>query len=268
MSFYDIFKLMEKTDNNSIILREAVKKYRDGDKWYKVYDSRRKKENILFEALNQARVEAAGLCVPKLLEVCVIDGQWAIVQEYVEGKTIKQLMAEEPEKEDEYLQRFVDLQMEIHKLRIPKMSTHPDKMNGKIAHTELSATLRYDLHNRVEAMPKHNCVLHGDYKPNNVIIDKEGRPYIIDWYHATQGNAEADAARTYMMFLVDGKKQMARKYIDMFAKSSGCEVKEILNWLPILAASQSVKGIKKQSAFLRSLIFMDEKELESLYEEQ
>ena len=56
--------------------------------------------------------------------------------------------------------------------------------------------------------------------------------------------------------------------IDMFAKTSNCSIKEILNWLPILAASQSVKGIKKQSAFLNSLIFMSEEELEALYEEQ
>ncbi len=259
---------MENTTNKSLILREAKAKYEKDGKWYKVYNKERKIADILFEALNQARVMQAGLCVPKLLEVCVTEeGEWAIVQEYIEGKSIKQLMEEEPDKEDEYLQKFVDLQVETHKLRIPKMSKHNDKMNGKIAHTELSATLRYDLHNRVEAMPKHNCVLHGDYKPNNVIIDKDGKAYIIDWYHATQGNAEADAARTYMMFLVDGQKQRARKYIDMFARTSHTTIKEILNWLPILAASQSVKGIKNQSAFLRSLIFMNEEELEKLYEE-
>ena len=218
--------------------------------------------------MNQSRVEAAGLSVPKLLEVCVIDGDWAIVQEYIEGKTMKQLMNEEPEREEELMQWFVDLQCEMHKFRIPKMSKHKDKMNGKIAHTELSATLRYDLHNRVESVPTYNCVLHGDYKPNNVIVDKNGKAYIIDWYHATQGNAEADAARTYMMFLVNGEKTRARRYIDLFAEKSGCTIKDILYWLPILAASQSVKGIKKQSAFLNSLIFMNEKELEGLYEEQ
>ena len=259
---------MKNEKYNTHSSRNAIEVYEKDGKWYKVYDEERKTYNVLFEALNQSRVESAGLCVPKLLETCVIDGHWAIVQEYIEGKTMKQLMEEEPDKEDEYLQWFVDLQVQMHKLRIPKMSKHRDKMNGKIAHTELSATLRYDLHNRVEAMPRHNCVLHGDYKPNNVIVDKNGKAYIIDWYHATQGNAEADAARTYMMFLVNNDKRKARKYIDMFAKTSNCSIKEILDWLPILAASQSVKGIKKQSAFLNSLIFMSEEELEALYEEQ
>ena len=51
------------------------------------------------------------------------------------------------------------------------------------------------------------------------------------------------------------------------AEISGCKIKDVLSWLPILAASQSVKGIKNQSAFLTSLIFMEEKELEKLYEE-
>ena len=237
------------------------------DKCYKVFENEYKTCDVLFEALNISRMEEIGLRVPKLLEVAVIDGKWNIITKYIEGKTLEELMAESPEKEDEYLSEFVDLQVEMHKLRSPKMSKHIDKMNGKIAATELSATLRYDLHTRIEAMPRHNCVLHGDFNPSNVVIDKEGNAYIVDWYHATQGNAEADAARTYMMFLIDDKKALARKYIDLFALRSGCEVKTILSWLPILAASQSVKGIKNQTAFLRSLIFIDRKGLEDLYEE-
>ena len=47
---------------------------------------------------------------------------------------------------------------------------------------------------------------------------------------------------------------------------SGCDYKDILNWLPILAASQSVKGHKDESAFLHRLIFMNRQELEELYE--
>ena len=52
----------------------------------------------------------------------------------------------------------------------------------------------------------------------------------------------------------------------LFCEKSGCDYHDILNWLPILAASQSVKGIKKQTDFLYSLIFMSKKELKALYE--
>ena len=42
----------------------------------------------------------------KIIEVCKIDGKWAIVLEHIKGKNLAQLMAENPEKEDEYLEQF------------------------------------------------------------------------------------------------------------------------------------------------------------------
>lgn len=35
-------------------------------------------------------------------------------------------------------------------------------MNAKINQTELDATTRYELHTRLEGMPKHNKLCHGD----------------------------------------------------------------------------------------------------------
>ena len=73
-------------------------------------------------------------------------------------------------------------------------------MNRKIEQTELDATTRYDLHTRLEGMPKHNKVCHGDFNPSNIIITEDGTPYIIDWSHATQGNASADAQEHILFF--------------------------------------------------------------------
>ena len=257
---------MEKEKKKTIATRPDKEVYIIGDRCYKVFESEKDKADVLNEALNQARVEETGLSIPSLLEVGIVDGEWAIVTRYISGKTLEEMLDEEPEKEDEYLKFFVDLQIEMQSKRCPLLNKHRDKMNRKVSETDLSATLRYDLHRRIERMPRHNCLCHGDYNPSNVIIDEEGTPYIIDWSHATQGNAEADAARTYMMFLIEGNKVRARKYIDLFAKQTGCQISDILAWLPILAASQSVKGIRKQSEFLRNLIFMNRKQLEELYE--
>ena len=77
--------------------------YKDGDKCIKVFDESYKKSDILNEALNQARVEETGLNIPKIHEVTKIDGKWAIVTDFIEGKTLAQLMEENPDKEDEYL---------------------------------------------------------------------------------------------------------------------------------------------------------------------
>lgn len=180
-----------------IAVRTSKTIYRDGKYAIKVFDEGYSKADILNEALNIARVEETGLSIPGVEEVTKIDGKWAIVTDYAEGKTIAQLMAEDPDKKDEYLERFVDIQMEIHSKTAPMLNKLKDKMKRKISQTGLDATTRYELDSRLESMPKHNKLCHSDFNPTNVVISKDGESYsILDWAHATRGNASADAART------------------------------------------------------------------------
>ena len=72
-------------------------------------------------------------------------------------------------------------------------------------------------------MPKHNNVCHGDFNPSNIIIKEDGTAYIIDWAHASQGNSSADAARTYLIFNLEGKKEKAEEYLNKFSEKSGIE---------------------------------------------
>lgn len=239
-----------KTDK-VIAVRNTKTVYRDGDKAIKVFDEHYSKADILNEALNQARVEETGLAIPGLLEVTKINGKWAIVMGYIKGKTLAQLMAENPDKLDEYLDLFVSLQMEIHSKRAPLLNRLKDKMNRKISQADLTATIRYDLHTRLEGMPKHSKVCHGDFNPSNVIIsDEDGKPYVIDWSHATQGNASADVARTYLLFWLAGDISTAEKYLDLFCLKSDTAKQYVQKWIPIVAASQLVKGKKEEREFL------------------
>lgn len=234
-----------------IAVRTAKTVYRDGNRAVKVFDEDYKKSDILNEALNQARAEETGLPVPKLLEVGVVDGKWAIASEYIEGKTLGQLMDEHPEKVDEYLELFVDIQLRIHNQKAPLLNKLKDKMNRKINETDLDATTRYELHTRLEGMPKHNKVCHGDFNPSNVIIsDEDGKAYVIDWSHATQGNASADAARTYLLFSLSGDSALADKYLNLFCLKSDTAKQYVQKWIPIVAASQMVKGKPEERDFL------------------
>lgn len=123
-------------------------------------------------------------------------------------------------------------------------------MERKISESDLPATTRYDLHTRLEGMPKHKKVCHGDFNPSNIIIAENGTPYVIDWSHATQGNASADVARTYLLFSLSGDKELADKYLDLFCAKSGTAKQYIQKWLPIVAASQLVKGKPEEREFL------------------
>lgn len=224
--------------------------YKDGDKTIKVFDENFSKSDVLNEALNQSRVEETGLHIPKVAEVSKIDGKWAIVSDFIEGKTLQQLMDENPDKLDEYLDLFVNIQIEIQSKTAPLLNKLWDKMKRKIDETNLDATTRYELHTRLNGMHKHHKVCHGDFNPSNVIITPEGVPYVIDWSHATQGNASADVARTYLLFCLKGNDELANKYLDLFCKKTDTAKQYVQQWLPIVAASQSVKGKDEEREFL------------------
>ena len=182
--------------DNIIAVRSNKTVYRDNDRCIKVFNEDYSKADVLNEALNQARIEETGLNIPKILEVTMVDGKWAIVLQYISGKTLAQLMEEESENYDKYIEQLVDIQLEIQSKTCPLLNKLKDKMNRKIGETTLDATTRYELHTRLEGMPKHKKVCHGDLNPSNIIITEDGKPYINDWAHATQRNASADAART------------------------------------------------------------------------
>lgn len=237
-----------------IAVRKNKTVYRDGERCVKVFDADYSKSDVLNEALNQARIEETGLNIPKILEVTMVEGKWAIVSEFIEGKTLAQLMQEDSEKKDEYLELLVDIQLSVHAKTCPMLNKLKDKMNRKISMSSLDATTRYDLHTRLEGMPKHKKVCHGDFNPSNVIIAEDGTPYIIDWSHATQGNASADAARTYLLFWLNGDIDGAKKYLNLFCRKSNTAKQYVQKWMPIVAASQSVKGNEKERELLLSWV--------------
>lgn len=236
--------------DNIIAQRTSKTVYRDGDLAIKVFDENFSKANILNEALNLARVEETDLPTPKVVEVTKFDGKWAIVTTIIEGKTITQLLSEHPEKEDAYLEKFVDIQLEIHGKTCPLLNKLKDKMNRKISETKLDATTRYELHTRLESMPKHKKLCHGDFSTSNVILGEDGSWGILDWSHATQGNGSADAARTYLLFCLKGEQERAEKYMNLFCKKSDTAKQYVQKWLPIVAASQSVKEKPQEQELL------------------
>ena len=234
------------------LIHESVGKklYRDGDRLIKSFDESYSKAGILNEALNQARVEETELNIPKVLGVTVVEGRWSLIWEYIDGETLEVLMHKHPEKEDEYLNFFVDLQIRMSSERVPLLGHLRDKMHMKISASAYPATVRYDLHMRLDGLPRHNKLCHGDFQPSNVVITPDGTPYIIDWSHATQGNGAADAARTDLIFKLQGKDELAEKYLNLFCTKTDTAIQYVQRILPIVAASQSVKGKPEEKEFL------------------
>ena len=239
---------------NIIAKRENKTVYRDGNRCIKLFDKNYSKVDVLNEALNQARMTETSINVPQILEVTMKDGSWALIYEYVEGKTLGEIIAEDPANVHKYIDQMIDIQISIHEQRCILLTKHLDKMRRKISLTQFDDTKKYELHTHLNSMPRHDKVCHGDFRPSNIIITPEGVPYIIDWSHVTQGNASADVARSYLVFLLKGEFKNAEYYINRYCEITSTPRQYIEKWVRIVAASQTVKGNQDETAFLSRFV--------------
>lgn len=245
---------MELTNAKLIVKRPYKEVYQCDEGLVKLFEPTHPKSAVFNEALNTVRVEETGLPVPALKEVAEIDGKWALVLEWKEGKTLEQLMAEYPENLEEYMEAFVELQLEIHGKTDSNLNKLTDKLMRQIdGLKELDATQRYELHTRLASMKKHTKVCHGDFNPSNVIVAEDGTMSVVDWAHVAQGNASADAAMTYLLFALKDQKK-ADLYMKLFCKKSDIARQYVQQWLPIVAASQLEKENELEKEFLMKWI--------------
>lgn len=234
-------KVIAKRNNKTIYLCD--------DTVVKVFHEDFPKSSILNEALNQARVEETGLKIPKIRAVSNIDNQWSISMDYIPGQTLEQKLKDHPEKTSELLELFVDLQLEMHSKTAPLLNKLKDKLIRKIQSVkDLDATAKYELLTGLDSMPKHTKLCHGDFLPSNIIINDTGA-YIIDWSHATQGNASADVATTYLKMSLHFP-DLADPYLKLFCKKSDTALQYVQQWLPIVAAQQLTTASEAEKEFL------------------
>lgn len=247
---------MEYNLDHPIAVRQTKTVYKDGNKTIKLFVENYSKANILNEALNQARVEeGTNLHIPKLIEVTKIENRWALVSEHIEGTPLNVLMDKNPEKQDEYLDLFVNIQLEILSKEVPLLNRIKDKFRRKLTEAvNIDNNTRYELLQRLEGMENHRKLCHGDFNPSNIIIKDNGEHYIIDWAHVTHGNASADSARTFLLFSMAGKDEIAEKYLNLFSEKSNIDKRLIQRWVPIVAATQMTKGKEEEQEFLSKWI--------------
>lgn len=234
---------------NLIAAGTSAKVYRDGDNAIKVYEEFVPKTDVLLEALNTARVEETGIPMATIKGISMIDGQWATTMNYIEGKTLADVMKDNPDKKEEYIGKMVEFQLLIHSKRSPLLNKLKDKLKGQIQSLDsIDDIKKYDLLTRLDGMPKHIKVCHGDFEPRNILV-VDGELYALDWIHASQGNASADVARTYLLLSLHDSRS-ADLYMDIYCKKSGTAKRYVQNWLPIVAAAQLTKNKPEETDLL------------------
>lgn len=200
--------------------------------------------------MNIALIEEIGIRVPHLIEVKLFDGKWAIVSEYVKGKSLAQIMKENPDKTDYWLNFFVDLQLQVYAHRCPSLYPMKDKLQQRIDLSRLNDSFKAKIHEKLHQMHFSDKICHGDFNPSNIIITDENVPYLIDWAHVIKGTPHADAAWSWLNLSYRDSSETAKKYLDLFCGKSGITADSVWEWVPFIAVSKSVKRVENERKFL------------------
>ena len=227
-------------DSKTELVRRGNKVVYDlGDKIVKVFNETKPVSDVFNEALNLARINECGIRSPKALEVSQLENAngWALVTEKVPGTTLAEKMTAEPQRFGEYLEMFVDLQIEIHGYTSPLLNRQRDKFARMIdSLDQLNATTRYNLQERLDGMTKEFKVCHGDFNPSNVIVGDDGQLYVCDWAHALNSKDQAEA------------------YLELYCDRADMPMQVVRQWTSIVAASELARKRNVNDEFLKNWI--------------
>ena len=83
------------------------------------------------------------------------------------------------------------------------------------------------LFNAINDLPDDDCLLHGDFHPNNILVMSDGTPIIIDFMNVCCGPALYDIARTYFL-IKQFDDPLANRYLKCIDVSEN-DIAEYLN---------------------------------------
>lgn len=178
--------------------------YRIGeDTILKVYKDHSPIEIIEKERLYARNAFTNGISTPIVYDVVETKQGYGVIFEMINGMTLGQYLSKHPEKLDEYSEKFSDLLYTLHHT-IADSNLYEDFEDMLLERAD--ASIKYisqkdvDIMKRIiKSIPKGNGMIHGDYHPNNVMIDSEGELVLIDMADIARGNGFYDLGGSYLI---------------------------------------------------------------------
>lgn len=219
----------------------------------KVFKENYNKAFVFYEAMITSFIENSGLPIAKVHEVLKIDNKIAIKMDYIEGHNLNECLLSDIDNAKSYIGTMVDLQIDIHSKNLKLPLTLKDKLKEKISgNMIIDSNKRNKLLEILNKLPEENSLCHGDFHGNNIINNCDGY-YVIDWIDATNGCASADVCRTYMIYSFYSK-ELANMYLETYCTKSKRPPKDILDWLPVVAAARLSENNENEKKLILELI--------------
>ena len=221
----------------------AVYRY-DDETILKTYFAKDALPEIKQERENARKVFVLGINTAIPYGIVRVDDGYGTVTELLNAVSVTKLIRNNPDDMSEAAKYYIDMLKSIHAITVEDGEV-PDMKETALAWAEFVAPHLPDeqgkkLRALIEAVPKQNTLMHGDYHTNNIMV-QNGEPLLIDMdtlcmghpvfelgsmFNAFIGYSELDHQVTLNFFGYD--HESAEKFWDMSLKMYlGTEEKEV-----------------------------------------
>uniref|UniRef100_UPI0034D69380 aminoglycoside phosphotransferase family protein n=1 Tax=Bacillus wiedmannii TaxID=1890302 RepID=UPI0034D69380 len=188
------------------------------------------------------------LHVPKVFEVTEIQGRQAIIMEYVEGESVGELLLNNLNKAEHYINICVNEQKKIHAIRVntDEIESMGERLERQIKSVhKLDEKQKESILNKLHSIKFEPRLCHGDFHPFNLILS-EKNVSIIDWVDACSGDIRADVFRTYLLY-AQSHIELAEMYLQIYCRNTDLTRDEIFQWAPIIIAARFSEKVSPQN---------------------
>ncbi len=223
------------------------------------------------EAAAMEAARSRGVRVPAVHSLTTVEGRPGMVMERIEGPDLLALVGRRPWKIFWGGRILGDAHAQLHAAsassRLPALKAtlkqcieSYDRLPEQLARFALQL---------LDELPDGDSLCHGDFHPGNILMAGE-TPVVIDWTNATQGDPDADVARTLLMFRLAelppgspaltrllaliGRKVMASAYLRAYRRRRAVEPAAVRRWEIPVAAARLADGIEEEATSLVALL--------------
>lgn len=225
---------------------------------------------VEYEASVSGQVSRLYDHVPGFLGSCIIDGRLGLSYQRLTGVTLSAMMGKKPMKLLHFARLMAEMHRDIHSNSVAGFHTTADVYGDKLSNFDCKSDV---VKNRLQALVQNGqckALCHGDYHPENILMDSSGKAYVIDWNMAYSGDPLSDVARTHYLLrhgVAPGKKPLpsrmaeyllkpviAHTYLKTYFRGRPVPLAELNLWQLVIQICRYSHGIAEEQPLLKKSI--------------
>ncbi len=223
--------------------------------------------SVELEASRASAAVVAGAPAPAVHGVVTIDGRHGIVFDRIDGDSLLDEIALDPMRVGTWARQFADLHHSVLSTKASGLPSALEVMAERIERADITAQQRATALGVLKAAPGGDALLHGDFRPGNVILGSGGSQ-VVDWVNACTGPPSADVARTMWLISAgapvgDGvnrrvlsalQRMFLRGYQRRITSRTRIDRRVVAAWRLPIVASRIGEGSEAEEVTLRNEI--------------